>query len=301
MFYTIAAYLMWGFFPAFFPLLRPASPFEILAHRIVWTAVLVTAMLLVTGGWRELRAFSLRTWGWMLACGVAITINWGTYVTAINSNHVADAALGYFINPLVSVALGIIFLKEKLTKAQVASVSIAFIAVLWLTFMTGRAPYYSLALAFSFGIYGLLKKRITVSSMGSVAAETIVMLPFALIYLGYLQTQGESTFTTEGPGHVALMITSGLVTALPLLCFAQGAKHLRLSTLGMLQYMTPIMQMLWALFVTQEHMSTERWIGFAIIWVAVIIYLADLVRMGRASRRRARLHPADASPATAED
>lgn len=289
-----------GFLPGVFPLLRPASPFEILAHRIVWTAVLVTAMLLVTGGWRELRAFSLRTWGWMLACGVAITINWGTYVIAINSDHVADAALGYFINPLVSVALGIIFLKEKLTKAQVASVSIAFIAVLWLTFMTGQAPYYSLALAFSFGIYGLLKKRITVSSMGSVAAETIVMLPFALIYLGYLQAQGESTFTTEGPGHIALLITSGLVTALPLLCFAQGAKHLRLSTLGMLQYMTPIMQMLWALFVTQEHMSTERWIGFAIIWVAVIIYLADLVRMGRASRRRARLHPADASRATAE-
>ena len=167
--------------------------------------------------------------------------------------------------------------------------------------MTGQAPYYSLALAFSFGIYGLLKKRITVSSMGSVAAETIVMLPFALIYLGYLQAQGESTFTTEGPGHIALLITSGLVTALPLLCFAQGAKHLRLSTLGMLQYMTPIMQMLWALFVTQEHMSTERWIGFAIIWVAVIIYLADLVRMGRASRRRARLHPADASRATAKD
>ena len=199
MFYTIAAYLMWGFFPAFFPLLRPASPFEILAHRIVWTAVLVTAVLLVTGGWRELKAFSLRTWGWMFACGVAITINWGTYVIAINSDHVADAALGYFINPLVSVALGIIFLKEKLTKAQVASVSIAFIAVLWLTFMTGQAPYYSLALAFSFGIYGLLKKRITVSSMGSVAAETLVMLPFALIYLGYLQAQGESCLLYTSP------------------------------------------------------------------------------------------------------
>ena len=290
MFYTIAAYLMWGFFPAFFPLLRPASPFEILAHRIVWTAVLVTFMLVITGGWRELKEMSLRTWGWMLGCGITITINWGPYVIAVNSNHVADAALGYFINPLVSVALGIIFLKETLTKAQVASVSIAFVAVLWLTFMTGQAPYYSLALAFSFALYGLLKKQISVSSMGSVAAETIVMLPFALMYLGYLQVQGESTFASEGPGYMALLVTSGLVTALPLLCFAQGAKHLRLSTIGMLQYMTPIMQMLWAVFVTQEDMPTERWIGFIIIWVAVIIYLADLVRMGRASRRRARLH-----------
>lgn len=252
--------------------------------------MLVTFMLVVTGGWRELKEMSLRTWGWMLGCGITITINWGTYVIAVNSDHVADAALGYFINPLVSVALGIIFLKETLTKAQVASVSIAFVAVLWLTFMTGQAPYYSLALAFSFALYGLFKKQISVSSMGSVAAETIVMLPFALMYLGYLQVQGESTFSSEGPGHMALLVTSGLVTALPLLCFAQGAKHLRLSTIGMLQYMTPIMQMLWAVFVTQEEMPTERWIGFIIIWVAVIIYLADLVRMGRASRRRARLH-----------
>lgn len=289
--YTIAAYLMWGFFPGFFPLLRPASPFEILAHRIVWTAVLVTAVLLVTGGWRELKAFSLRMWGWMLACGVAITVNWGTYVIAVNTDHVADAALGYFINPLVSVALGIVFLKETLTKAQVVSVIIAFVAVLWLTFMTGQAPYYSLALAFSFGIYGLLKKRLNVSAMGSVAAETLVMLPFALIYLGYLHAQGQSTFSSEGPVHILLLVTSGLVTALPLLCFAQGAKHLRLSTVGMLQYMTPIMQMLWALFITHEHMSTARWIGFGIIWVAVIIYLADLVRRGRASRRLTRHSP----------
>lgn len=288
MIYTIAAYLMWGFFPAFFPLLLPASPLEILAHRIVWTAVLVTGFLFLTGGWRELRAFSARTWGWMLACGVAITVNWGTYVIAINSGHVADAALGYFINPLVSVALGTIFLKETLNKAQAASVGVAFIAVIWLTFMTGQAPYISLALAFSFGIYGLMKKRIHVSSTGSVAAETIAMLPVAIGYLVWLTFQGQSTFASEGPSHIVLLIASGLITALPLLCFAKGAKQLPLATVGMLQYMTPIMQMLWALFVNHEHMSTARWIGFGIIWVAVIIYLADLVRTRRASRRRAR-------------
>lgn len=290
MIYTVAAYLMWGFFPAFFPLLLPAGPFEILAHRIVWTAVLVTGFLLISGGWRELRAFSARTWAWMLACGVAITINWGTYVIAINTGHVADAALGYFINPLVSVALGIIFLKESLNKAQATSVGVAFIAVLWLTFMTGQAPYISLALAGSFGIYGLMKKQLSVSSTGSVAAETIVMLPVSIGYLTWLSIRGESTFTTEGPMHTVLLIASGLVTALPLLCFAKGAKQLPLATVGMLQYMTPIMQMLWALFVTHEHMSTQRWIGFGIIWVAVVIYLADLARMHRASRRAKRLH-----------
>ncbi|AKE39494.1 RarD protein [Corynebacterium camporealensis] len=288
MLYTLAAYLMWGLFPAFFPLLLPASPLEILAHRILWTAVLVTGFLFLTGGWRELRAMPARTWAWMLACGMAVTINWGTYVVAVNNDHVADAALGYFINPLVSVALGVIVLKEALNKAQMTSIGIAFIAVLWLTFANGQAPYISLALAFSFGIYGLLKKQTNVSSTASVAAETIVMLPIALGYIGYLTIQGESTFGNEGATHTVLMICSGLVTALPLLCFAKGAKLIPLATVGMLQYTTPILQVLWAVYVTQEHMPAERWIGFGIIWVAVIIYLADLLRQHRKAKKQAR-------------
>ncbi|OFS22697.1 EamA family transporter RarD [Corynebacterium sp. HMSC04H06] len=292
MLYTLAAYLMWGFFPAFFPLLLPADPLEILAHRVVWTAVLVGAYLLATGGWRELQAFSLRTWGWMAACGVAITINWGVYVVAINTNHVADAALGYFINPLVAVCLGIIFLKEQLRRGQLAAVIIAAVAVLWLTFMTGQTPYISLALALSFGIYGLLKKKISISSTGSVAAETLVMVPLALGYLIYLEAGGQGTFFNQGPLHPLLLISAGLVTALPLLCFAQGAKHLPLATIGMLQYITPTMQMLWALFVTQEHMPPERWVGFIIIWVAVAVYLIDLLRHRPRRARRTTGRPA---------
>ena len=283
MFYTLAAYIMWGFFPAFFPLLLPASPLEILAHRVLWTAVLVTGFLFLSGRWREMARMDKRTWGWLAAAGVFITVNWGTYVVAINSNHVADAALGYFINPLVSVALGMVFLKERLRPWQAGAVGVAAIAVLYLTFFTGQAPYISLLLAFSFGFYGLLKKRVRVSSAVSVAAEALVMSPLAVGYILWLETSGQGTFASEGVGHALLLVSAGLITALPLLCFAEGARTLRLSTIGMLQYLTPIMQMLWALFVTHEHFSTHRWIGFGIIGVAVAIYVADLVRMARSA------------------
>ena len=296
--YAIGAYLLWGVFPAFFPLLLPATPLEILAHRIVWTAVLIIIYLFFTGAWRELTRLSKRTWLWLTGASVAITINWGTYVVAVNSGHVADAALGYFINPLVSVALGVLVLKEQLRKLQISAVGVAAVAVIWLTFMTGEGPWISLMLAASFGIYGLLKKQVQVSSAGSVAAETLVMSPVALIYLGYLSANGESTFLSEGPSHTALLIISGLVTALPLILFAQGAKMLPLATIGMLQYMTPTMQLLWAVFVTQEHMSTERWIGFVIIWFAVALYMIDLVRIRRESRRIELTSPPETEDST---
>ncbi|MEY8577408.1 EamA family transporter RarD [Corynebacteriaceae bacterium 6-324] len=296
--YAIGAYLLWGVFPAFFPLLLPATPLEILAHRIVWTAVLIIIYLFFTGAWQELTRLSKRTWLWLTGASVAITINWGTYVVAVNSGHVADAALGYFINPLVSVALGVLVLKEQLRKLQISAVGVAAVAVIWLTFMTGEGPWISLMLAASFGIYGLLKKQVQVSSAGSVAAETLVTSPVALIYLGYLSANGESTFLSEGPSHTALLIISGLVTALPLILFAQGAKMLPLATIGMLQYMTPTMQLLWAVFVTQEHMSTERWIGFVIIWFAVALYMIDLVRIRRESRRIELTSPPETEDST---
>lgn len=286
MFYTLAAYIMWGFFPAFFPLLLPATPLEILAHRVLWTAVIVTAFLIFSGGWRELVRMDKRTWGWLAAGGVFITVNWGTYVLAINTDHVADAALGYFINPLVSVALGMIFLNEQLRPWQATAVAVAAIAVLYLTFFTGQAPYISLLLAASFGIYGLIKKQVRVSAAVSVAAESLVVSPIAIAYIVWIEQAGRGTFTSEGTPHMLLLISAGLITALPLLCFAQGARTLRLSTIGMLQYLTPIMQMLWALFVTQEHFSAHRWIGFGIIGVAVSIYIADLIRVRQSAPRK---------------
>lgn len=289
MVYTLAAYIMWGFFPAFFPLLLPATPLEILAHRVLWTALIVTVLLIFSGSWRELVRMDKRTRGWLAAGGLFITINWGTYVLAINTDHVADAALGYFINPLVSVALGTFFLKEQLRSWQATAVAVATIAVLYLSFSTGQAPYISLLLAASFGIYGLIKKQVRVSAAVSVAAESLVVAPIAIAYIVWIEQAGQGTFVTEGATHMLLLISAGLVTGLPLLCFAQGAQALRLSTIGMLQYFTPLMQMLWALFVTQEHFSTHRWIGFGIIGVAVSIYIADLIRVRHnAPRKSAR-------------
>lgn len=283
--YTLAAYIMWGFFPAFFPLLAPASATEVLAHRILWTALFVTGWLMLAGRISQLTSLTPRQWAWMAACGSAISINWIAYVVAVNNNHVADAALGYFINPLVSVALGMLVLREKLSRGQALAVGVAVIAVLWLSFMTDQVPWLALILAGSFGLYGLLKKQAGVASTTSVAAEALIMTPLALLILGYLAANGNATIFTGGTGHALLLMSSGIVTALPLLCFAHGAKFLPLTTIGMLQYITPIMQMLWAVLVNNEYMSTERWIGFGIIWLAVAIYLADLVQSYR--RRRA--------------
>lgn len=282
MVYTLIAYLMWGFFPAFFPLLLPAGPVEILAHRIVWCAVFMVIVTTVLRNWPELRQTSAREWGWLVAAGVLVSANWGIYVLAVNSGHVAEAALGYFINPLLSIALGLLFLGERLRRAQVIAVGIALLGVLWLTFLTGQPPVMALGMAATFGLYGLIKKRVTVSATASLTAETLVIIPLALGYLVYLQAQGASTLTTEGPGHAALLVLSGVVTAAPLFFFGAGAKKLPLSTIGMLQYLTPTMQMLWAVVVMNEFQSTSRWIGFCIIWVAVAVYLGDLL----AQRRR---------------
>lgn len=288
--YTLAAYLMWSVFPGFFPLLLPAGPVEILSHRIVWTCVFMFLIVWWSGGLRELRALPLKSWGWLAAASVAVSVNWGTYVAAVNAGHVGDAALGYFINPLVSVALGVVFLKERLRRNQLIAVLIAAVAVLWLTFMTGQPPIIALALAFSFGIYGLIKKQVQVSAAGSVAVEALLMAPLALGYIIYIEANGTGTFFTEGPLHIVLLMTAGIVTGLPLLCFSKGAKVLPLATIGMLQYITPIMQLLWAVYITHEHFSAARWIGFGIIAVAVIIYIADLVithRKELRARRRA--------------
>lgn len=200
--YIVAAYVLWGVFPAFFPLLDPASPLEILAHRIIWTAVLMVGILLVTGRWREIYEVRAATWWRLTAAGVVITVNWGTYVVAVMNDHVADASLGYYMNPLVSVALGVLILREHLRRWQMVAVAIAAVAVVYLTFLSGQPPVIALALAFSFGTYGLLKKKVAVSAFFSVGAETMIMLPFALGYVAYISVHPEqqSTFASEGWG-----------------------------------------------------------------------------------------------------
>ncbi|KQB86729.1 EamA family transporter RarD [Corynebacterium lowii] len=299
MLYGILAYLLWGLFPAFFPLLEPASAVEILAHRIIWAALLMSVLLSVTKGWAELRHASRITWYRMGAAGVLIAANWLIYIIAVNSGHVADAALGYFINPLVSVLLGVLILGEKLRRAQLAAVLLAAVAVLWLTIIGGQPPILALGLALTFGVYGLLKKQVEVSGPAGLAAETLVLAPLALGYLAYLEFSGTGTALSEGPGHFALLALSGVITVIPLLLFARATKVIPLSTIGMLQYLTPTMQMLWALFIVDEHISPQRWVGFILIWVAVVIFVADATGQRRSTRRAYR-RPATAAPKAAE-
>ncbi|QGU02365.1 EamA-like transporter family protein [Corynebacterium kalinowskii] len=281
MMYAVLAYLMWGGFAAFFPLLEPASPPEILAHRIVWTAGIMLLLIVVRGSIKELKAADRATWLLVSVASFFIAINWLTYVVAVNSGHVAEAALGYFINPLVNVLLGMVFLGERLRPLQKLSVVIAAIAVIILAALAGQPPLLGLTLAFSFGIYGLIKKRVQLSAEASLAAETLVLFPIAAGYWIYLAVQGTSTFASEGVGHAALLISSGLITAIPLLLFSHAAKLVPLSTIGMLQYMTPTMQMLWAVLVMHEQLQQIRWIGFIIIWVSVAIFLADIWLVSR--------------------
>lgn len=276
MVYALLAYLMWGGFAAFFPLLRPASPLEILAHRIVWTAVVMGALIIARGSIKQLRKADRATWLQVLLAAIFIAINWLAYVIAVNTGHVAEAALGYFINPLVNVLLGMVFLSERLRPLQRISVAIAAVAVALLAIFSGQPPVLGLVLAFSFGIYGLIKKRIQLTPEASLAAETIVLFPIALGYLLYLSVTGQSTFFTHGISHTALLMSAGVITAVPLLLFNKAAQLIPLSTIGMLQYMTPTMQMLWAVLVMHEDLSAVRWLGFCIIWVSVAVYLTDI-------------------------
>ena len=299
MLWGFAAYIMWGFFPAFFPLLEPAAPVEILAHRFIWTLVFVLLLLLALRRIKLLREITPREWIRVAVASLLISVNWGLYIYAVNSGHVADAALGYFINPLVSVVLGVLLLRESLRPMQKLSVAIAAVAVVILTIALGQPPIISLGLALSLGFYGLAKKRMRLEPLQSLAAETMVLAPIAVIYLLWLGP--ESTFTTEGGGHTALLMVAGVVTALPLLAFARAAQEMSLTSLGMIQYLTPVMQMLWAVFVTKEHIEPMRWVGFSIIWVAVVIFIIDMVIQTRATRRNASLEKIGKATPAAEE
>ena len=278
------AYGMWGMFPAFFPLLKPAQPLEILSHRFLWTFVFMGIVLALTRSVTKLKTLTAKEWLLVTVAAVVISVNWGVYVYAVNNDHVADAALGYFINPLVSVMLGVVVLKESLRRLQIVSVGLAVIAVLIMTLMLGNPPWISLLLAFSFGIYGLVKKQVTLSPQISLMAETMVLAPVGLAYVIWLQTQGSNTFVQDGSSHAVLLMLAGVVTALPLLCFARAAHEMTLTSLGMIQYITPMLQIVWAVFVTHEFIETGRWVGFCIIWVALAIFVFDLAMNARRNR-----------------
>ncbi|MFD3539815.1 EamA family transporter RarD [Streptomyces sp. NPDC058662] len=289
-----AAYGMWGLVPLFWPLLKPSGAVEILAHRMVWSLAVVGLALL-----------ALRRWGWMaellrrprklalttLAASI-ISVNWGLYIWAVNNGHVVEASLGYFINPLVSIAIGVLVLGERLRRAQWAAVGISFAAVLVLAVGYGRPPWISLVLAFSFAAYGLIKKKLNMGGLESLAAETAVLFLPALGYVLWLAAQGQSTFVSQGPGHSALLAATGLVTALPLVCFGAAAIRVPLSTLGMLQYMAPVFQFGLGVLYFHEAMPPERWAGFSLVWAALALLTWDALRTARRSRRRVEAAPA---------
>ena len=284
----VACYVMWGTLPLYFPLLTPAGAVEIIAHRVVWSLLFCLILLLAT---RQLTAFTqaLRSRRLLAALSVAavlVAANWVIYVFAVTSGHVIDASLGYFINPFVTVLLAVLVLKERLRPVQWVALSFGLAAVIVITVGLGAVPWLSLGLAFTFGFYGLIKNRVGphVAAIPSLAVETTVLTPVALGYLVWLTTQGTSTFLQDGAGHALLLASSGIVTALPLLCFGAAARILPLSVIGMLQYIAPIMQLLVGVLVFDEHMPPLRWLGFALVWVALIILTVDALRASRALR-----------------
>ena len=286
-----AAYLIWGLFPLFFPLLEPAGALEILAHRMVWSLVVSAIVLTVVRGWTAIGRMPARVWALVLAGAVLIAVNWGIYIWAVNAGHVVDAALGYFINPLVTVLFGVLIFRERLRTTQWVAVACGAAAVAVLAVAGGVFPWVALSLAASFACYGLVKKVIPLPPTASLTAEGLVQLLPALGYLVFITATGASTLTGNGVGHVLLLASSGVVTCVPLLAFAIAAQALPLSILGLLQYLTPVAQFLLGVLWFHEAMPAYRWIGFTLVWAALAVLTVDALRHARQSQvaGRARL------------
>lgn len=292
------AYFLWGTVPLFWALIDRSGPIELLAHRIVWS-VLFGGLALgfmtwrgIARGWHKPLA-RLKIWLLLLVAAIAVSINWGTYIYAITSNQVTAAALGYYINPIFSIALGVIVLRERLARLQWVAIGIAVIAVVVLTIEAGRLPWIALALTFSWGTYGLVKKQIKVNAVASMTVEALLLSGPALGYLIWLASRGESTFGTLGGGYDVLLALTGVVTAVPLILFSYAAPRITLSTAGMLQYIAPTCQFLLGVLHFGEHMSSGRWAGFLLVWIALIILTAQALHGVRARQqlRRANLQP----------
>ena len=278
MLFGVGAFTWWGLCPGYFPLLLPASSVEVLAHRIVWSAVCLAVVLLFARRFGDLRRLSGRTWVLLAAASALIALNWGTYIYAATSGHVVDAALGYFINPLVTVALGVVVFRERIGRWQLAALLIAIIAVVVLTVGVGAPPYIAGVLAVSFALYGVVKKVVVADPRVSVAVETFLALPFAGGYLIALEALGHGHFVNHGAAHTVLLVMAGPVTAVPLLLFAAAAQRLPLVTMGLLFYLNPALQMAWGVVIGHEPMPVARWVGFGLIWIALVVMTLGALR-----------------------
>lgn len=272
--YAAAAFFIWGLFPLYWKPLHEVPALQILCHRIVWSAVFVAMILVWQRNWRwlgealrdvhKLKIFALSSF--------LLSLNWLIYIWAVNENRVVEASLGYFINPLVNVLLGRFFLGERLTRTQSLAVGLATLGVAWITLGVGSLPWVALTLAGSFGLYGLLRKKAPLPSLEGLALETFMMTPPALILLFWLHSQGQGAFGTLGLGRDLLLMGAGVVTAIPLLLFASGARRLKLATVGLIQYLGPTIQLMLGVLLYGEPFGPERAIGFALIWAALALY-----------------------------
>ncbi|GIO24383.1 EamA family transporter RarD [Oceanobacillus sp. J11TS1] len=289
---TFVAYLLWGIFPIYWKLLDHVPAGEVLAHRIVWSLVFMIFLVLVTGSWRQfietihmLKKDKKKTIA-IITASIIISINWFLFIFSVQHGHVLQASLGYYINPLISILLGIFVLKERTTKGQILSFILAGIGVLYLTLSYGVFPWISLLLAMTFGLYGLIKKTVNLHAMYGLTIETLVITPVALFYLIFIPSEGSFTFAPFFTSDNLLLIGSGVVTAVPLLLFAAGAKRIPLAMVGFLQYVAPTIMFFLGVFLYNETFTVHHMITFALIWAALIIYMASIYRDTPRARRR---------------
>lgn len=285
--FGISAYTLWGALPLYWPLLEPANPLEIVSHRAVWTLVFCIIVLLATKALKRTLVTLKRpkVAVKLFLASILISINWLIYVWATNNGHVVEASLGYYINPLIIIGFGVILLKEKMRPMQWVALTIATIGVLVLTIDYGRLPWIALVLAISWGSYGVIKKQLDLGALEGLAIETFISGFFYLGYLIFLGNQGTGQFGNSW-GLTLLLISAGAVTAVPLLLFNGSTTRLPFTTIGLLQYITPTLQFSVGVWVRHEDMSTARWVGFMIIWVALSALAIDLVRSNRTINNR---------------
>lgn len=271
--FGLGAYIMWGCFPLFFALFDGVPAYEVLIHRIIWSSVFLAVVITILRRWSPVKKAlaNPRALGRVLACAVLIAANWGLYIYSVETRHVLQASLGYFLTPLVNVALGMLVLREQMARLQMIAVTLAGAGILVQLVLLGAVPWISLALALTFGTYGLLRKQIVLDGLSGLFVETLLLLPVGLLTLASLRYMGSSHFGAD-TANTLLLIASGVITALPLLAFAGAARRLRLSTVGFLMYINPTMQFLIALFVFNEPLSKTQLASFIIIWIALALY-----------------------------
>ena len=278
----IGAYFLWGLFPLYWPLLEPAFPLEILAHRVIWSLVVCLGALALrhklVSLWHLVR--NRRLLGWLVLASVALSLNWGIFIWAINSGHVVESALGYYINPLVLIGAGVFLLGEKMRTPQWIAVVFGVISVILLSIDYGHPPYIALSLAFSWGLYGLIKKHLSQGALETLTIETLIMIVPAIGYIWVLAHRGTGQFGSNTHSTLLLM-TAGVVTAVPLLLFNGATSRIPLSTMGLLQYLNPTMQFAIGILIRHEKMSQGRWSGFILIWVALVLLSVDGFRSSR--------------------